>query len=64
MRSEARKLIRAATRQGWTVEDPPRGHPKLIAPDGAKIPFSKSPRGKMVATIKQMIEHGYVPAGR
>ena len=62
MKKEAKQLIREALRQGWTMEES-RNHPKLVAPDGTKISFSRRARGSYVATIKQMRQHGFEPKG-
>jgi hypothetical protein len=60
VKKEAKALVRSARRQGWSLDTSGR-HPKLVAPNGAKVPFSQNARGSYVATVRLMRKHGYVP---
>jgi len=62
VKKEAKELVRAAERQGWTLEQGAGGHPKLVSPDGRhKVPFSQNARGSYVETERHLRQLGFVP---
>lgn len=63
MDKDLRKLIRAAERQGWTVQIGKAGHVKLFAPDGRTLVTmgsTESDRRALTNTVSRMRRAGFV----
>lgn len=58
-----RPVLRAALRQGWTLERRGKGHAMAISPDGSHrepLPLNTKSEALTRVTIRHLVEHGLV----